>query len=141
MGGGKFGRPRVKYVGRINVKGNISNNQLSRLLLVARQALSTNNCDLVLSLLNNLTSNAKNQFDQAKIDPSDGKYSLKQQLDEWLKKADDWIWISNKQELVVNVANIKITITDEYAIQNKLAQKYTLRLIMALAKKAMKENK
>lgn len=130
-----------KYIGRINIQGNISNSQLSRLLLVARQALSSNNCDLVLSLLNNLTTNAENQFDQAKIEPSNAKYSLKQQLYEWLNKADDWIWVSNKQNLTVNVANIERSIADEHAIQKKLAQKYTLRLIMALAKKAMKEKK
>ncbi|MBH8551276.1 hypothetical protein I8751_02530 [Nostocaceae cyanobacterium CENA357] len=124
-----------KQIGRLAIQGNISNSQLSRLQLVARQALATGNCDLVLSLLDNLPANAKGQFEKAKI--GTGKDSLKQKLDEWLRTPMSWI--SNPQDLTVKIADIERSITDEFAINNKLVEKYTLRLIMAVAKKAMKE--
>ncbi|MBF2063248.1 MAG: hypothetical protein IGS39_02265 [Calothrix sp. C42_A2020_038] len=137
----KIERVLQNFVGRIKIEGDISNSQLSRLQIIAGKALSNGDCNLVLSLLHTLPSNAKNQFERAKVDPSDNRHTLMQQLQEWLEKPESWIWISNKQDLTVNVANVERSITDEFAKQNKLAEKYTLRLITALAKKAMKENK
>ncbi|MBD2433807.1 MULTISPECIES: RAMP superfamily CRISPR-associated protein [Fischerella] len=124
-----------KQIGRLAIQGNISNSQLSRLQLVARQALTTGDCDLLLSLLDNLPANARGQFERAKIGAD--KDSLKQKLDEWLR--NPMSWISNPQDLAVRVAEIERSITDEFARNNKLVEKYTLRLIMAVAKKAMKE--
>lgn len=124
-----------KQIGYHEIQGEISNSQLSRLLLVARQALTTGDCDLVLSLLDNLPANASGQFESAKIGAD--KDSLKQQLDEWLR--NPMSWMSNPQDLTVKIAEIERSITDEFAIENKLVEKYTLRLIMAVAKKAMKE--
>ncbi|MBW4670063.1 MAG: hypothetical protein KME60_22285 [Cyanomargarita calcarea GSE-NOS-MK-12-04C] len=126
-----------RYLGRTAIKGDISNSQLSRLQLVVRQALPTGDCELVLSLLNNLTGNANSQFEKAKI----GDISLNRKLSEWLRNSNSWSWVSNKQDLTVTVANVERSINDEFAIQNKLAEKSTLRLIMALAKKAIKEDK
>ncbi|MEH2196106.1 MAG: RAMP superfamily CRISPR-associated protein [Nostoc sp.] len=126
-----------KQMGYPGIQGEITNSQLSRLLLVARQALTTGDCDLVLSLLDNLPANARGQFERAKIGV--GKDSLKQKLNEWLRDPMSWSWISNPQDLTVKVAEKKRSITDEFAIQNRLAEKYTLRLIMAVTKKAMKE--
>jgi CRISPR-associated protein Csx10 len=137
----KIERALQNFIGRKKIEGNISNSQLSRLQIIARKALSTGDCGLVLSLLNNLPAYAKGQLERAKIDPSNEKYSLKQQLDEWLKNAESWTWVSNKQDLTVNVANVERSITDEFAKQSKLAEKSTLRLIMAITKKAMKESK
>ncbi|MGM3309668.1 RAMP superfamily CRISPR-associated protein [Anabaena sp. WFMT] len=122
-------------VGRLSIKGTISNSQLSRLQLVARQALNTGDCNLVISLLNNLHFNASGQFERAKISDT----SLKQKLDEWLQNPG--YWISDSQNLTVRVADVERSITDEFARENKLAEKYTLRLIMAVAKKAIKEHK
>lgn len=122
-----------KKVGYLNLQDGISNSQLSRLWLVARQALPTGDCNLVLSLLNNLSSNASKQFEHTKL----GNKSFKQQLDEWLQSPSSWI--SNSQELKVNIADVERKWNDELAQREKLIEKYTLRLIMAVAKKATKE--
>ncbi|WP_414575006.1 RAMP superfamily CRISPR-associated protein [Anabaena sp. CCY 9402-a] len=122
-----------KQIGYLKIEGKITNNQLSRLQSVARQALSTGDCDLVLSLLKNLPSNASGQFERATI----RDISLKQKLDEWLN--NPMSWIGDSQKLKVRVADEERSITDKFARENKLAEKYTLRLIMAVAKKATKE--
>ncbi|MBD2410386.1 hypothetical protein FACHB389_01415 [Nostoc calcicola FACHB-389] len=122
-----------KQMGCLKIEGNISNSQLSRLQLIARQALSTGDCNLVISLLDNLSANAKAQFEKSFIN----KNNLKKQLDNWLQTPGSWI--SNPQYLTVTVAGIDRDITDEIAKANKLVEKYTLRLIMAVAKKAIKE--
>ncbi|MEH2169967.1 MAG: CRISPR-associated RAMP protein Csx10 [Nostoc sp.] len=127
------------YLGRKTIKGDIRNSQLSRLEVIAKQAVTTGDCNLVLSLLNNLPPHARSQFERAKIEPNENNYYLKQQLDNWLIYPDNWSWVSNQQELKVNIANVERSINDEFAKTNKLAEKYTLRLIMALAKKATKE--
>lgn len=114
---------------RITIKGNISNSQLSRLQLIARKALITKNCDLVLTLINNLPSNAKSQFERAKINNE----SFKQKLETWLKNPE--AWTNNKQNLITKINNIENTVNDE------LDKEYTLRLIIEVAKKAMKERK
>ncbi|MEC4812254.1 MAG: RAMP superfamily CRISPR-associated protein [Scytonema sp. PMC 1069.18] len=137
----KIERALQNFIGRKKIEGDISNSQLSRLEIIARKAISIGDCSLVLSLLDNLPSHARGQLERAKIYPGNENCSLKQQLDEWLKNAESWTWVSNKQDLRVNVANIERSITDEFAKQSKLAEKYTLRLIMALAKKARKESK
>jgi CRISPR-associated protein Csx10 len=122
-----------KEIGYLNIQGEISNSQLSRLHLIARQALSTGDCNLVISLLDNLPANAKGQFEKSFINNN----SLQKQLEDWLKKPGSWI--KNPQELTVTIADIERSITDEVAKENKLVDKYTLRLIMAVAKKAIKE--
>ncbi|MBE9007461.1 hypothetical protein IQ259_20925 [Fortiea sp. LEGE XX443] len=122
-----------KQIGYLKIEGQISNSQLSRLQMVARQALSTGDCDLVLSFLNNLPSNASGQFERAKISDK----SLKEKLYEWLNNPISWIGNSQK----VKITDVERSITDKFATQNKLAEKYTLRLIMAVAKKATKEKK
>lgn len=123
----------LKETGRLKIEGNITNSQLSRLQLVARQALSTGDCNMVLSLLDNLPTNAKKQLDKAFIN----NISLRKKLEEWLKNPG--VWIPNQHYLTVTVAGIERRITDEIARENKLLEKYTLQLIIALAKKAIKE--
>lgn len=127
----------LKQIGNENFKiqGNISNSQLSRLQLVARQALSTGDCNMVLSLLDNLPANASKQLDKAFIN----NVTLRKQLEKWLKNPGDWI--PNQHNLMVAVAGIERKVTDEIARENKLLEKCTLQLIMALAKKAIKEEK
>ncbi|HAA27954.1 MAG TPA: hypothetical protein DCE56_10200 [Cyanobacteria bacterium UBA8553] len=119
-----------KQVGYLSLDEGITNSQLSRLQSVARQALPNGNCNLVISLLNNLPSNARNQFDRTKI----GNKSFKQQLDEWLENPKNWI-----NGIEVKIADVERKFDDDRARQDKLAEKYTLRLIMAVAKKATKE--
>ncbi|MEG3980486.1 CRISPR-associated protein Csx10 [Microcoleus sp. T3B2] len=121
-----------KNVGYFRLDEGISNSQLSRLQSVARQGLPNGDCSLVISLLNNLPSNAKSQFDRTKI----GDKSFRQQLDEWLSNPTDWI-----NGIEVRIANIDRKFDDDRAREDKLAEKYTLRLIMAVAKKATKEKK
>ncbi|MEG4496159.1 CRISPR-associated protein Csx10 [Microcoleus sp. F10-C6] len=119
-----------KEVGRLSLDEGITNSQLSRLQSVARQGLPNGDCSLVISLLNNLPSNAKSQFDRTKI----GDKSFRQQLDEWLSNPTDWI-----NAIKVKISDIERRFDDDRARQDKLAEKYTLRLIMAVAKKATKE--
>jgi CRISPR-associated protein Csx10 len=121
-----------KQVGYLSLQDGISNSQLSRLQSVAQQALPTGDCNLLLSLLNNLPSNARNQFDRTKI----GNKSFRLQLDEWLGNPTDWI-----NSIEVNIAGVERRFDDDRAREDKLAEKYTLRLIMAVAKKATKEKK
>ncbi|MEG4420449.1 hypothetical protein QUA70_17945 [Microcoleus sp. LAD1_D5] len=120
-------------VGRLSLDEGISNSQLSRLQSVARQALPNGDCSLVISLLNNLPSNARNQFERTKI----GNKSFRKQLDEWLENPTDWI----EGITEVKIADVERNFNDDRAKEDKLAQKYTLRLIMAVAKKATKEKK
>ena len=119
-------------VGYLKLDEGISNSQLSRLQSVARQGLPSGDCSLVISLLNNLPSNAKSLFDRTKI----GNISFRQQLDEWLGNPGDWI-----NGIEVKIADVERRFDDDRARQDKLAEKYTLRLIMAVAKKATKEKK
>ena len=124
-----------KEVGSLKLDDAISNNgisnsQLSRLQSAARQGLPNGDCNLVISLLNNLPSNAKSQFDRTKI----GDKSFRLQLDEWLEHPTDWI-----HGIEVKIAGVERRFDDDRAKEDKLAQKYTLRLIMAVAKKATKE--
>jgi CRISPR-associated protein Csx10 len=119
-----------KQVGYLNLDEGMSNSQLSRLQSVARQALPNGDCNLVISLLNNLPSNAMNQFYRLKI----GNKSFREQLEEWLNNPTDWI-----NSIEVKIADVERKFDDDRARQDKLAEKYTLRLIMAVAKKATKE--
>lgn len=121
----KLEQKLVDKVGRIKIEGSISNSQLSRLRLIARQALSNKDCDYVSNFLKNLPSNAKTQFSSATI----GSKTLREQLDEWLNHPETWT--SNKP--TVTIAGTPYTVTPE------LDREYTLRLIMAVAKKATKE--
>ena len=118
----------------LTLQEGISNSQLSRLQSVARQALSNGDCNLVLSLLNDLPSNARNQFERTKI----GNKSFKEQLEEWLRNPTTWINVEIKE---VKIAGIERKFDDVRGRQDKLAEKYTLRLIMAVAKKGTKEKK
>ncbi|MGB3207557.1 MAG: RAMP superfamily CRISPR-associated protein [Crinalium sp.] len=119
-----------KKVARLSLQEGISNSQLSRLQSVARQALINGDGNLVLSLLNDLPSNARNQFERTMI----GNKSFKEQLNEWLHNPTAWIG-----RIEVKIAEVERKFDDDRARHDKLAEKYTLRLIMAVAKKATKE--
>ncbi|MGI0485882.1 RAMP superfamily CRISPR-associated protein [Pantanalinema rosaneae CENA516] len=122
-------------VSRLSIQGEgIKNSQLSRLQLIAREALTTGNCDSVRSLLANLPSNASGQFERAKIDG----ISLRQNLDEWLNHPVQFVtsWFTRPER------DLTLTVGDESVQQSlteELAKEYTLRLIIAIAKKTVKE--
>ncbi len=126
-------------VARLKIEGNISNSQLSRLQLVARKALDIGDCNLVLSLLKNLPDHAQRQFERAAIKINENQNSLKQALDNWLKNPESCM--SESRNLTVQVADVTRTMTDEFAIKNKLPEKYVLRLIIAIVRKTIKEHK
>lgn len=122
-------------VSRLSIQGEgIKNSQLSRLQLIAREALATGNCDSVRSLLENLPSNASGQFERAKIDG----ISLRQKLDEWLEHPVQFVtgWFSRPEsELTLTVGDESV----QQSLTEELAKEYTLRLIIAIAKKTVKE--
>lgn len=125
----------VKEVSDINLQGNITNSQLSRLEIVVRQGLTNPPSFLpLIELLSSLTSNAREQYRNTKVS---GNKSLEQQLKDWLVKpiGNTDSWLKNPQDLEVNIAGISTKIKPD----SDLATEYTLRLIMAVAKKAKKE--
>lgn len=116
----------LNKVGNVDLKCKVSNSQLSRLMILARQAINENgNIDLVINLLGNLNSNASSQFEDSKV----GKKSLERQLREWIEHPTGWL--NDLQP--VTIAGETCDLTED------LAKEYTLRLIMAVAKKASKE--
>lgn len=148
----------INQVGSTEIrKEAISNSQLSRLMIITRQALSqleleqtkaefqrktiVELAEPINSLLQNLPSNARSQFERTQLNT--GK-RFDEQISEWLQSPNNWIneeWRSNKQtqNLVENgqpfikIANVQKTIDDYLALE------YTLRLIMGITKKTIKE--
>jgi CRISPR-associated protein Csx10 len=125
----KLDRKLLEQIGRISIQEGISNSQLSRLRLFARQALPDNS-QLVLDMLNDLPKNAQKQL-ETKIKVGNRETPLKLQIETWLQNPQEWI--TNVE--AVKIANVEKGLTDV------LAMEYTLRLIEAMAKKATKEDK
>lgn len=120
----------LEKVNQLKLEPNkLSNSQLSRLTIVARQALTEGRKNPVTELLEKLPKNASGQFEETKLD---GK-SFKKQVCDWLNEPSTWI---DAQHLEVNVAGESVP-SD---LVEKLKLEYTLRLIMGIAKKATKEN-
>jgi CRISPR-associated protein Csx10 len=122
----------LNQVGRTNIDSTnrkISNSQLSRLILIARQALANEerNMSCLKAMLDNLPTNASGQFERTKMAGS--QKSLKQQIEEWIAKPKSWI--SNPPSIKIADATLELS--------DRLAREYTLRLIMAVAKKATKD--
>ncbi|MCL1473245.1 RAMP superfamily CRISPR-associated protein [Argonema antarcticum] len=122
----------------------ISNSQLSRLMIVARKALAEGKPDPLYELLgrdensDNLTKTARTQFKQTEM--SNGK-KLDEQIRDWLKNPD--IWILSAWGSRPTVRNRpRVTIAQQSEIlddNNQLSLEYTLRLIIAVTKKMMKD--
>lgn len=126
----------VERVSDINIQGKITNSQLSRLEIVARKGLTNPPSFLpIIELLSSLTSNANEQYKNTKVS---GNKSLEQQLKDWLIKpiGNTDSWLKNPQDLEVNIGGI----TRKVEPDSNLFREYTLRLIMAVAKKAKKES-
>ncbi|MFN6540720.1 MAG: RAMP superfamily CRISPR-associated protein [Nostoc sp. EkiNYC01] len=124
----------VKQVSSIKLTENITNSQLSRLEIVARQGLNISTYLPVIELLSNLTSKAREQYRNTIVS---GNKSLEDKIKDWLEKpiGDSKSWLINPHELKVNVAGV----IREIEPDSDLAREYTLRFIMAVAKKAKKE--
>ncbi|GAB1539838.1 CRISPR-associated RAMP protein Csx10 [Scytonema sp. NUACC21] len=124
----------IDRISEINLKGDISNSQLYRLEIVARQGLNKLTFLPIIELLSSLTDKVIEQYRNTKVS---GNKSLEQQLKDWLESpiGESKSWLKNPQELEVNIAGIIQKIEPD----SDLAREYTLRLIMAVAKKAKKE--
>lgn len=116
----------IELVERYQISGKISNTQLSRLRIIARRALAEESMNPIQRLLESLPSNAREQFAQARVGSAG--------LDRWLveriqKPMADW-----------NAPGLTATIADQSAaVTPELAVRYTLRLIMAMARLKVKE--
>jgi CRISPR-associated protein Csx10 len=114
----------------------ISKSQLSRLWLAAREGLRTRSFSPIQELLNpeNLTKRSLEQFQKTKMKV--GSDSLYTKINCWIDNPSDWI--VNKQSLELTIAPGISQGTDNN-VGNQLITEYTLRLIMAVVKKAIKE--
>ncbi len=127
----KLDRLLLEKVDRWKLEPNkLRKSQLSRLIIVARQALTEESKNPVIELLEHLPKNANSQFEDTRVN---GK-SFKKQIGEWLNGQDSWI-DSNHFEIKVAGESVSSNLVE------KMKLEYTLRLIMAVAKKATKENK
>lgn len=148
----------TKQVGGIQInKDAISNSQLSRLMIVTRQALSQLEAEqnkteyqrktieelveTIQKLLQNLPYNARSQFERTRLNTGQ---RFDEQISEWLESPKNWInsaWCHDDQtrNLVKNgQPSIKVA-NEEKTVDDYLALEYTLRLIMGITKKIIKE--
>lgn len=129
----KLDKEIQKKVQEFKIKNleSISNSQLSRLSLVARRGLNTISFDPVKQFLSeeHLTKNALRQFKTTIVQLE--SISLYDKLQEWIKNPKSWM--TNPQDIEITLSrSIKGEITEELEIE------YTLRLIIAIAKTAIK---
>ncbi len=119
----------LEQVGSINLKPlYLTKSQLSRLIIVAERALGQRERgdDAINTFLQSLTSTTRDKFERTLIDGQ--KLSFAAQIQAWLKKPGNWI----AREPEVTVAGHMERLTAELRLE------YTLRLIIAVAKKASK---
>ena len=127
----KLERQLLEKVDFTKLKHNkMSNSQLSRLMMVVRQALAEESKNPVLELLNNLPKNADSQFEDTKVNGT----AFKKQICEWLDNPSTWL---SSRDLEVKIAGESVSPEQV----DRLKLEYTLRLILAVAKQATKENK
>jgi CRISPR-associated protein Csx10 len=112
-------------VSQLQIKGSITNSQLSRLSAIALKALQEDSPQLILQLLDNLPNNAKGQFSRSYLE---GK-----PLDQCLRQ-----WVSNPRGCWTEIRLVRIA-GEPCDLTNELAREYMLRLIMAVCKKTNKE--
>ncbi len=149
----------LKQVSNIELlkRDKISNSQLSRLMIVTRKALSeldiendkpeaerktiTELAEPIRELLRNLPSNARNQFESIRLSTGE---RLDDKIQNWLDSPDSWLnnsWCSESptKSLVVSGQPTVSIAGVPQGFDNYVALEYSLRLIMAVAKKTMKE--
>jgi CRISPR-associated protein Csx10 len=133
----------------------IKNSQLSRLIDIATKALFNKNPDDLYQFIgkdknsSNLTKNAKEQFEKTKISGISLDEKIRLLLRDYKldgEQATDyhnWIlyaWATQHSSLVNDEGLPTITIAEQQvSLDNDLSLEYTLRLIIAIAKKIMKD--
>lgn len=125
----KLDKRLLEKVTSIKLKPNkLTNSQLSRLMIVARQSLTEENNTAIIKFLEKLPKNAKSQFEETKI------YSktLNTQICEWLKDPNSWI---DSHHVEISIAGKQVSPD----IVEKLKAEYTRLLIIAVAKQAIKQ--
>ncbi len=104
----------------------MTNNQLSRLIIVARQALDQNSREPLDTLFNQLTKDTRIKYEGTKL----GSHSLQKTIQEWLDSPRKWMGTEIQN---ISIDDVTYTLTDSICME------YTLRLIMTIAKNATKE--
>ncbi|MEY3868810.1 MAG: hypothetical protein RLZZ338_2701 [Cyanobacteriota bacterium] len=119
----------------------IKNSQLSRLMIVAAKALAEGKPEPLYELLgrdensDNLTKAARTQFKQTEM--SKGK-KLDEQIRDWLNNPESFILSWGSKYIVGNQPGVTIA-GQPKSLDNQLSLEYTLRLIIAVTKKMMKD--
>jgi CRISPR-associated protein Csx10 len=123
-------RALVTAVNRLRIQNPPSNAQLSRMRLVARQALSQDNAEIVIRHLKGMRRAARDQFQRARIGSD--------RLDEWLESMAEnvqgiWEVLGVNQRQIPIIGGVKPELTTDLALE------YTVRLIDRVLRKAQKE--
>ncbi|MCG5057088.1 MAG: hypothetical protein KA714_03550 [Limnoraphis sp. WC205] len=119
----------------------IKNSQLSRLMIVAAKALAEGKPDPLYELVgrdensDNLTKAARTQFKQTEM--RNGK-KLDEKIRDWLNNPESFILSWGSKYIVGNRPGVTIA-TQSKTLDNQLSLEYTLRLIIAVTKKMMKD--
>lgn len=138
-------------------RSSITNSQLSRLITVTTGALIKLNIDDLYQFIgkdeksSNLTKNAREQFEKTKINGVGLDTKIRDLLRDYKldgEKASDyknWIlyaWAAKNISLVNSNGLPTIIIAEQQvSLSNELSLEYTLRLIIAIAKKIVKDKK
>jgi len=126
-------RRLVEQVNRLRITGAIKNSQLSRLRVIARNALATRDVERIGKYLGDLQETARKQFEDARIE---GQPLLK-----WLKArlcdSPDQVWHK------LGLASTDLpSVGDVQAVWTKTsAQEYTIRLVDGVLAKATRERR
>lgn len=126
----KLDRALVVAVNRFKIENPPSNAQLSRMRIVARQALSQDNPQIIIQHLGVMKRAARDQFQRARID--------KERLDDWLRaRAENvqgiWNLLGVDQGRIPVLGEVRPDLTEALALE------YTVRLIDRVLQKAQKE--
>lgn len=109
----------------------MTNNQLSRLMIVTRQALDKNSRQPLDNLFSQLTKSSRTKYESAKLQNQTLETTIKQWLDN-PKDPTGWMGTDIKD---IDIGDEKCSVSDS------LAMEYTFRLIMAIVKNATKDKK
>lgn len=118
----------ISAINRFRIKSPPKNTQLSRMRIVARQALSQKDPKIIIEHLDGMKNAAKDQFQRAQIGG--------ERLDDWLRnRAGDvpGIWQLIRVDRKPAVGGIEAELTDALALE------YTVLLIERVLRKAQKE--